>query len=316
MARPLRIEYPGAFYHVMARGLERSTIFRDDRDRVRFLQLVGKVAEDQGWVVHGYCLMGNHYHLFLETPRGRLSEGMRRLNGRYAQWFNFRHERVGHLLQGRFKSVLLEKGSQALELCRYVVLNPVRAGLVARVGDWRWSSYRATAGIEPGPAWLETEWMILQFGRRLKEARPAYVQFVAEGKGLPSPMKQALWQLALGSESFLRSVQGRLEDRELDEDITGRRRMRAAAGLDQIRAAVAKEFGATAKSLSRRRAGEAKMAAIYLARKLSGLTGREIGSAFGVKGAWVSNVVTQIEEGRRPKLRRRLETLGRGLARS
>jgi chromosomal replication initiation ATPase DnaA len=109
-------------------------------------------------------------------------------------------------------------------------------------------------------------------------------------------------------------VQGRLEDRELDADITGRRRMRAAAGLDRIRAAVAKDFGATVESLSRRRAGEAKLAAIYLARKLSGLTGREIGSAFGVKGAWVSNLVTQIEEGGRPKLRRRLETLGRRLA--
>jgi REP element-mobilizing transposase RayT len=298
----------------MARGLERSSIFRDDRDRARFLQLVGKVAQDQGWVVHAYSLMGNHYHLFLETPRGELSEGMRRLNGRYAQWFNFRHERVGHLLQGRFKSVLLEKGPQALELCRYVVLNPVRAGMVEKVGDWRWSSYRATAGIEFGPAWLETEWTVGQFGRRRKEAREAYVRFVAEGKGLPSPMKQALWQLALGSESFLRSVQGRLEDRELDADISGRRRMRAAAGLDQIRAAVAKEFGATVESLSRRRTGEAKMAAIYLARKLSGLTGREIGSAFGVKGAWVSNLVTQIEEGGRPKLRRRLEALGRRLA--
>src|SRR5260370_34506357 len=111
----------------MARGLERSSIFRDDGDRKKFLELLEEIRDEEGWVVHGYCQMGNHFHLFLETPRGELWEGMRRLNGRYAQWFNFRHGPVGHLLQGRVKAVLLEKGADALELCRYVAVHPVRA---------------------------------------------------------------------------------------------------------------------------------------------------------------------------------------------
>ena len=313
MARPLRVEYPGAYYHVMARGLERSSIFRDDRDRKKFLELLGEIRDEEGWVVHGYCQMGNHFHLFLETPRGKLSEGMRRLNGRYAQWFNFRHGRVGHLLQGRFKAVLLEKGAHALELCRYVVLNPVRAGIVERVEDWRWSSYRATAGMVRCPEWLETEWTIRQFGRTLKQARAEYVRFVAQGKGLPSPLKEVRGQIALGSEGFLKAVHRRVGERELDEDITGRRRMRAAAGLDQIKKIVADEFGVPAESLARRRGGEPKMAAIYLARKLSGMLGREVGREFGVRGARVSNVVSEIEGGRRKPLSRRLESLRRRL---
>jgi putative transposase len=314
MARPLRIEYPGAFYHVMARGLERSSIFRDDRDRRRFLDFLGKVAREEAWKVHGYCLMGNHYHLFLETPRGRLSEGMRRLNGRYAQWFNFRHHRVGHLLQGRFKSIVLEKGSHAIELCRYVVLNPVRSGMVTHVADWRWSSYRATAGSTPAPAWLDTDWTLGQFGKGLMQARAAYVRFVAEGKGSRSPLGEVRWQIALGSESFVERLRRRIAGRQLDDDISGKRRLRAAAGLEDIRAAVAREFGVEPGRVSRKRGGEEKMAAIYLARKLSGLTGREIGQAFGVKGARVSNLVTEIDEGRRPGLLRRLEILGKRLA--
>jgi putative transposase len=157
MARPLRLQYPGAVYHVMARGHERSAVFRDAEDRAKFLALLASIVPDEKWEVHGYCLLGNHYHLLIETPGGELSRGMRSLNGKYAQWFNWRHDRRGHVFEGRFRAVLVQKESHLLELHRYIVLNPVRARLAERAGDWRWSSYRATAGLARSPGWLETD---------------------------------------------------------------------------------------------------------------------------------------------------------------
>jgi|SRR5450759_356080 len=160
MARPLRLEYEDAVYHVTSRGNERSPIFRDDRDRERFLEILGSVVLVARWVIHAYCLMGNHYHLLVETPLGNLSRGMQRLNGRYTQWFNFRHARAGHLLQGRFRAILVEKEAHLLELCRYVVLNPVRARMVESAGQWPWSNYRMTSGQSRPPEWLEADWAL------------------------------------------------------------------------------------------------------------------------------------------------------------
>lgn len=157
MARPLRLEYEGAVYHVVARGHERGSVFRDERDWEKFLEVVGAVTQEHGWIVHGYCLMSNHFHLLVETPRGDLSAGMRSVNGRYAQFFNRRHGRRGHLFEGRFKAIVVQKDEHLLELCRYIVLNPVRAGLVERPEQWQWSSYRATAGHGEGPGWLEVD---------------------------------------------------------------------------------------------------------------------------------------------------------------
>src|ERR1700730_11581828 len=183
MARPIRLEYPGAVYHVMSRGHERSAIFREGGDREKFHSVLGAVVGDERWELHGYCLMGNHYHLLVETPEGRLSRGVKALNGRYAQWFNWRHGRRGHLLESRFRSVLVQKDSHLMELVRYIVLNPVRAGLVERAGDWKWSSYRATAGMSEVPEWMAVDWTLSQFGRRRTAARRAFRRFIAEAKG-------------------------------------------------------------------------------------------------------------------------------------
>ena len=142
MARPLRIEYDGALYHITSRGNERKAIFRDDEDRKNFLDNLLKVDERFNWICHAYCLMNNHYHLIIETPDGNLSGGMRQLNGIYTQYFNRRHKRAGHIFQGRYKAVLIEKESYLLEVSRYVVLNPVRAKAVETPEDWQWSSYK------------------------------------------------------------------------------------------------------------------------------------------------------------------------------
>src|SRR3990172_3746573 len=164
MARPLRIVFPGAIYHVTSRGNARAAIFKEDADRELFLEVLQQVVERFNWLCHAYCLMDNHYHLMIETPDGNLTGGMRQLNGVYTQRFNRRHRRVGHVFQGRFRAILVDRDSYLLELCRYVVLNPVRARMVKRVRDYRWSSYRACAGIGKAPAFLTCDWLWSQFG--------------------------------------------------------------------------------------------------------------------------------------------------------
>ncbi len=183
MSRPLRLEYAGAFWHVTARGNERREIFRSDDDRTEFLRILGRTVALYRWRLHAYVLMGNHYHLLLETPEPTLSRGMRQLNGLYTQGFNRRHRRVGHLFQGRFKAILVERDAHLLELARYVVLNPVRAGLARSASSWPWSSYRATAGVEKAPAWLETAATLDAFGPGPARATARYREFVSEGRG-------------------------------------------------------------------------------------------------------------------------------------
>jgi REP element-mobilizing transposase RayT len=203
MARPLRIEFPGAVYHVTSRGNARQAIVADDRDRAAFLSVLAQVVDRYGWLCHAYCLMDNHYHLLVETPQPNLSLGMRQLNGRYTQTYNHRHERVGHLFQGRFTAILIEKEAHLLELCRYVVLNPVRAKAVSHPRQWAWSSYRATVGETSAPAWLTIDWILGQFGQRVGPAREKYRAFVAEGRGGPRPWDQLTGQIYLGSEEFV-----------------------------------------------------------------------------------------------------------------
>lgn len=137
MARPLRAEYPGAIYHITSRGNARQPIFEDDEDRKAFQVLLESLVSRYNWLCHAYCLMDNHYHLLVETPDGNLSEGMRQLNGIYTQSFNGRHGRVGHVFQGRFKAILVGRENYLLELCRYVVLNPIRAGIVRSPGRYK-----------------------------------------------------------------------------------------------------------------------------------------------------------------------------------
>lgn len=187
MARPLRIEFPGAIYHVTARGNARAPIFLDDEDRQLFLSVLAECVKRFDWLCHAYCLMDNHYHLLIETPEGNLSFGMRQLNGIYTQRFNRRHGRVGHVFQGRFKAILIERESYLLELCRYVVLNPLRAGMVQDVAQHAWSSYPAMIGASPAPPWLYTDWLLSQFGSDRADARRRYAKFVSEGMGAASP---------------------------------------------------------------------------------------------------------------------------------
>lgn|SRR5581483_2726638 len=205
MTRPLRVEFPGAVYHVTARGDGREAIYVDDIDRRCFLAVVGHVLDRFAWRCHAYCLMGNHYHLLIETPEATLARGMRQVNGVYTQRFNRRHGRVGHVFQGRYKAIVVQKDAHLLELCRYVVRNPVRAGLVKQVRAWPWSSYRVTVGQSSEPPWVTTDWLLAQFGQRRAAAVREYQRFVAGERG-QQPWADVIGQLYYGDEQFIAGV--------------------------------------------------------------------------------------------------------------
>ena len=160
------------------------------------------VCERFNWVVHSYYQVTNHYHLLVETIDGNLSRGMRQLNGIYTQMFSRRYHESGHLFQGRYKAILVQKETYLLELTRYVVLNPVRARMVTKPEYWEWSSFNAMMGAETERQWLDVDWTLSQFGKNRGEAIAAYQQFVMEGKGLPDPKEQTKYQMFLGSDEF------------------------------------------------------------------------------------------------------------------
>lgn len=207
MARPLRLEFEGGVYHVTSRGDRREDIYLNDGDRQAWLTIFEQVCERFLWRCYAWCQMTNHYHLLIETPEANLAQGMRHLNGVYTQRFNRTHDRVGHVFQGRYKAILVERDGYLLELARYVVLNPLRANLVQRLEEWPWSSYMATCGQTVSPPWLQAEWILAQFGQRRSSAITKYVHFVHQGAQLQSVWTQLQGQIFLGSETFVSKMQ-------------------------------------------------------------------------------------------------------------
>ena len=274
MARPLRLEFAGALYHVTARGDRQEAIYEDDADRETFISLFDDVCASYHWVCHAYCLMDNHYHLLVETPVANLSQGMRQLNGVYTQRFNRAHGRVGHVFQGRYKAILVEKNSYLLELSRYIVLNPVRAGMVRSAKDWSWSSYRATAGQVQAPGFLNTDWLLAGFGRRKSSAIEKYKQFVSEGKGQQSPWQALRNQVFLGDEHFVEEMQSLIDgEKELSEIPSTQWRP------------VAKPIGEYERSSANRNV------AIVEAYRSGGYTLKELGEYFGLHYSTVSGII-------------------------
>jgi REP-associated tyrosine transposase len=212
MVRPLRLEFEGALYHVTSHGDRRGDIYETDEDRQAFLSLLGSVCDRRNWVCHAYCLMGNHYHLLIETPDANLARGMRQLNGMYTRKFNVAHGRVGHVFQGRYKAIVVDADEYLMELARYIVLNPVRANMVARPEEWPWSSYVPMGNRRVAPGWLEVDGMLAYFGQNRRSAVLAYRRFVMAGIGQESPWGQLKGQIYLGDERFLEAMQDRLDE--------------------------------------------------------------------------------------------------------
>ena len=292
MSRPLRLEFPGALYHVTARGNARQKIYLDAEDRRLYLDLLGKEVTQQGWRCYAYCLMDNHYHLLIETPEPNLVAGMRRLNGVYTQVFNRRQRRVGHLFQGRYKAIVVDKDAYLRELCRYIVLNPVRAKAVRSPQRWPWSSYRATVGELAAPSWLAVEEV-----QALFSGRSAYRRFVEEGIGEESPWAGLRGQIYLGGDAFLKRMQRRLPGRRV--------RGIARSHLEPLRpdaaaieAGVAKAYRISIDRVLDRASGEAYKAAVYLLRRAANLPLAEVAKRAGISLPRVSQIQSEIEKGK------------------
>ncbi|MDX8406012.1 MAG: transposase [Mariprofundus sp.] len=236
MVRPLRIEYEDAMYHVTSRGNHQNDIFFDDADRHAFLEILTSVVRDFAWLCHGYCLMGNHYHLIIQTPHANLCSGMRQLNGVFTQYSNRKHGRSGHLLQGRYTSIIVDADTYLLALSRYVVLNPVRAGMVDDVSQWAWSSYRATAGLVAVPALLTTEMILDAYSTNSINAQQRYTEFVADGLHKPAVWLALQQQIFLGQDDFVADVQHKAVESAYNSNIPKAQQRMPATALADIEA--------------------------------------------------------------------------------
>ena len=278
MARPLRIEFAGGLYHVTARGNAREDIYVDDDDRIAFLELLHKACNRYDWYCHAYCLMSNHYHLLIETGTPSLSKGMKYINGTYSQGYNRIHKRVGHVFQGRYKAILVEKDSYLLELSRYIVLNPVRARMVRSAKDWKWSSYRATAGYKENEPCLTKDWILSCFSDKKNLAEIRYREFVEAGKNQLSPWERLKNQIYLGTDEFVENMQCKLGPEQSLKDIPKKQKQAPPKPLEYYKL----QFSNRQES----------MAKAYLSGHY---TLYEVGEFFGVSYATVSRVVKRYE---------------------
>ena len=285
MARPLRLEFEHATWHLTARGNEQREIFRDDIDRERFLLMLSQTVVRFGWRLFAWVLMSNHYHLLVQTPQPNLSRGMHWLNARYAQSFNVRHERRGHLFQGRFHGALVENESYLLTVARYVVLNPVRAGLVITPADYRWSSYRQTAGIDAPVPWLASNELLESFGGASPKGCREYVSFVEQGAPT-SLWTQLIGQIYLGSAAWVDTIQKKISSAPRSVEHPRLQLHPARPALDDIIRVVAKTFDSTIDQMQNERGRllTAKSVAAYIAFEDGLHRQTDIGAALGIRG--------------------------------
>ncbi len=307
MSRPLRLEYPGSLHHITARGNARQNIFRDDRDREFFLELLGACVKRFAWILTAYVLMPNHIHLVVQLTCETLSRGMQWLNGKYSQAFNRRHDRVGHLFQGRFNAFLIEKESYFLEVLRYVVLNPVRAGMVMRPEDYVWSSHRAVIGEAPAPEWLSVHDVLVQFGSEQELARAAYREFVDAAIGsVTTPWTDLVSQIYLGRDPWMEQVRERVDLRPRADDHPRVQRVVGGPTMATIVTAVASTLSYDENRVRYERGGTPRMIAAWIGCNEALLPNRDIAAGLRLRSSgYVSTLVERCDQQLRqnPRLR-------------
>lgn len=305
MARPIRIEYENAFYHITSRGNARGRIYRDDYDRDMFLDIVKSAYSRFSFVIHAFVLMNNHYHFLMETPRANLCASMHHINGVYTQAHNRRHKVVGHLFQGRYKAVVVDRDAYYLELIRYIHLNPWRAKMVKRLEDFKYSGHRAVIDKEWARRWkdwYDRDVVLKEFGRKETESLKRYLGFVNAGKGMASPIENAIGGYALGGRSFADWLWEKFIDGKDHRELSGSRHMRVRIDFDDIVSAVSREFKVAPEDVfksdrGRRGVNLRRGAALYLLNRHSGMIQKEIGRhAGGMSRSAVSEAVRRFEK--------------------
>jgi REP element-mobilizing transposase RayT len=301
MGRPLRIEYPGALYHITSRGNEKKKIFLDDADRLTFLEILKDYHDRYGILIHSYVLMDNPYHLILEAPRSNLLKVMHGINGRYTGYFNRRYKRFGHLFQGRYKGILVEKDAYLLTVSRYVHLNPVRARVVKKSEQYRWSSYPGYLGKEKGSEWVEYSWVLSQFSHNPHMARKKYWEYTEEGlKGkAENPLKGLHGQVVLGGNEFIQKIKGMFRGKPFSREIIERKRFTDTPLPDDVIKVVAKTCRVKEEAMKGkgRKENTARKIAIYLVQRHTGLSNDEIGKLFGgIHYSAVSKACARLKE--------------------
>jgi len=309
MARPIRIEYPGALYHVTARGNEGKEIFKCTQDRQTFLSCLESTIQRYQAVIHVYCLMNNHYHLLLETPAGNLSQILRYINGTYTRYFNTKRKRWGHLFQGRYKAILVDADAYAAELSRYIHLNPVRAGLTSRPEEYPWSSYHYYTGQRKKPNWLTVDLILGYFSGKPSSSRKDYHDFVFSlvDREYGSPLRDTMASTILGSKDFVHTIKERyVAGRKPDRNLPALTELSKFSTLEILNGA-REEWGED-HPLTRK-------AALYLCHRYSGRTLKEIGSHFSIGESAVSQASRrfQLTLDEDPKLRKKIQGLCRKL---
>ncbi len=272
MARPLRLQFPGATYHVFSRGNNRGQVYLTDRDRIKFIELLGRLNEKFAVRIFAYCLMPNHFHLLLETPLGNLSRAVQYLNSTYTAFFNHAHDRTGHVFQGRFKSILVEKDSYLLELTRYIHLNPVATDLSRSPHRYRWSSYRSYLYPKTKQDWLFTEEVTNRFSSSYRAGIRGYRKFVEDrlGENLQDNPLSGVWhQCVLGTDRFIERVKQKID--KPGPEVSHGRNLRAVDPEQLIKL--------TRKQRLNRVPVEQLL--MYLLRRYTDLSLREINDRFG-----------------------------------
>jgi len=273
MARPLRIEYPGAFYHIIQRGNDKKNIFVSDHDREKFLDYLDSLCAHYNTRIHTYCLMDNHYHLTLETKEANLSKAMHYLNTSYTVYFNIKRKRSGHLFRGRYKAILVEANEYLHHLSRYIHLNPVRAGLTDNPINYAHSSYKYFVAQKKPPEWLDTGFTLSLFDKNIKKAKALYRQFVVEGIGKESDIirNNTAGGIILGSKDFIEAIKEKFIENKEDKEIPALGMLRTRLNPDDIRRKTIKVTGEN--KISRK-------ISIYLIRKYTSLGLKEIAALF------------------------------------
>ncbi len=287
MARPLRIEYEGAVYHVTSRGNERKNIFFSKNDYTKFLHYLKEARNKYNVVLHCYVLMRNHYHLIIETPDGNLSRAMHLINSSYTTYINTKRKRCGHLFQGRYKSILVDTDNYLLELSRYIHLNPVRAGMVQKPEDYQYSSYPSYIKKRKDNL-LSKELISRLVSCRNRNSKNEYRIFVesAIGQELDNPTEHVYGGMMLGGTRFIKNILSTIKDDYLiKEDILNRKALRESFKINEILEAVSNNCNVSIRDIVAYNSSEHKKIAIYLMKERTGATNTEIGEVFGGMGS-------------------------------